>query len=61
MSEDEPQYVDTTTIRLDHHELTAPDGIDVTDEHVQWAMNTQLPGHITGIDYGQQQGGQYVA
>ena len=59
--EHEPQYVDTTRIKVENLELNAPDGFDVPHEHVQWAINTQMPSHITGIDYNQQQdGGQYV-
>lgn len=62
MSDEEESYVDDAQVRLDNLELSAPDGIDFTDEHVQWALNTEMPSHISGIDYSQrpQDGGQYV-
>lgn len=51
--EQEPEYIDGPHFHLEGLDGPTPDGADFSDEHVQWAMSTQLPGHITGIDYSQ--------
>lgn len=47
------EYVDNPHIRLENLALDPPAGVDFTREHVQWAMSTQLPDHIAGVDHSQ--------
>jgi hypothetical protein len=58
----EESYVDSAQVRLDDLRLSAPNGIDFGAEHVQWALATDMPGNISGIDYSQRpaDGGQYL-
>jgi hypothetical protein len=53
MSDEEEDYVDDARVQLDSLDVPAPDGMDFGEEHVQWALNTEMPGHISGIDYSQ--------
>ena len=51
--EQEPEYIDEPHFQLEGLDGPALHGADFGDEHVQWAMATQFPDHITGIDYSQ--------
>jgi hypothetical protein len=58
---DEEDYVEDPQIRLDDQEGPAMEAVDFGDEHVQWALSTEMPNNITGIDTNQRpDGGQYV-
>jgi hypothetical protein len=52
--------VDVPHFRLENLAVTPPAGADFTQEHVQWAIATRFPDHITGIDHGQA-GGESIA